>query len=248
MKNGLSGIIITKNEEHDIVGCLSSLAPLCQEIILVDSGSTDKTLDLAKKFSPKIFHHDWQGYGPQKQFALDQAAGPWVINLDADERLTPALMEEIRVKISDEGNPVQGYRIPFHHYFLGRRLRFGGMQGETHLRLFKKTGASYGRRPVHEGISVPEPIGYLKEPIEHTSYQSMEEYKKKREEYTDLIAKLKFDQGKRFHIWYHLRLPFEFILRYIFKLGFLDGKPGLIYAWISSVYVWMKFTKLKNFK
>jgi glycosyltransferase involved in cell wall biosynthesis len=111
---GLSVIIITRNEERDIEACLETVKNLAEEIILVDSGSTDRTIDRARAFTEKIFHRDWTGYSAQKQFALDKAAGPWVLNIDADERVTPTLQNEIR-EVLQKKTTFEAFDIPFHH-------------------------------------------------------------------------------------------------------------------------------------
>lgn len=245
MKNDLSVIVITRNEEKDIQDCLQSVAGIAQEIVIVDSGSTDKTLELARAHTQKIFHRDFTGYAAQKQHALDRAQGPWILNIDADERVSPDLAAEIQALLSAEPK-ANGFEIPYRHFFLGRRLRFGGLGGENHLRLFRKNGASYGNNSVHEGIAVPAPVESCRSPIDHTSYRDIEEYLRKCNEYTSLIAEQKYLKGERFHFWHHLRLPVEFLSRYIFKLGFLDGGPGFIYALLSSYYMWLKYLKLND--
>lgn len=245
--NGLSIIVITRNEEQDIEGCLSSVKALASEIILVDSGSTDRTIEIASRFTQKIFRNEWKGYGAQKQFALDKAMGPWVLNIDADERVTPALAEEIRFLLAANSEPkLNGYRIPFRHFFMGKPLRFGGVRGETHIRLFLKASSTYGKKDVHEGIEVGGEVGQLKGAIDHHSYASFGEYLEKCNEYTSTIAANKWKAGKRFHWWHHFRLPYEFVVRYGIKLGFLDGEAGLTYALLSSYYVWLKFLKLQD--
>jgi glycosyltransferase involved in cell wall biosynthesis len=245
---GLSVIVIALNEEHDIEGCLESVREIAEEIIVVDSGSEDRTVEISRKYTDRIFHNIWTGYGPQKQFALDQAKGPWVLNIDADERVSDKLRDEIRKKLA--GNTHESgenaYDLSFHHYFLGRRLRFGGVQGESHVRLFRKDRAAYGKTKVHEGIEVAPPIGRLSGTIDHFSYRDVSDYLKKCNWYTSLSAGEKFSNGERFAVWHHLRLPWEFIVRYIFKLGFLDGEAGLTYALLSSYYVWLKFVKLRD--
>lgn len=243
----LSVIIITRNEEADIRACLESVKELSADIVVVDSGSTDQTLAIAKEFTDRIYSNAWNGYGPQKQYALDKAKGPWVLNIDADERVSPALAEEIRAMLND--NPqANGFDIPFRNYFLGKALHFGSGRCESHVRLFKKEKASYGDKKIHEGIRVTPPIRKLKNVITHHSYKTIDEYKNKREEYTTLIAQEKFDHGERFHFWHHLRWPYEFLVRYVLKLGFLDGQNGFRYAVLSSTYVWMKFAKLKQWE
>ncbi len=247
--SNLSVIVIVKNEEHDIAAGLDSVAGLAGEIVVIDSGSTDKTVDICKRYTTQVSFSEFKGYGPQKQAALNKAKGPWILNIDADERVTPELADEIRgllVGLPAEVSAKAGFDIPFRHFFLGKRLRFGGAAGEKHLRLFRKDKASYGKDEVHEGISVDGPIGRLKNPIDHYSYRNLDEYLDKRDRYTSLIAKKKYARGQRFHFWHYLRLPYEFIVRYVLKGGFLDGANGFLYAKLSSYYVWLKFSKLRD--
>ncbi|OVE77475.1 hypothetical protein BVX98_02715 [bacterium F11] len=244
--NQLSVIIITKNEERDIEDCLKSAKGLAGEIVIVDSGSGDRTLEICKRYTDQIYHRDWTGYSDQKQFALEKAKGPWILNIDSDERISPQLADEMRTVLLEdqEDNANDGYAIPFQHYFLGKRLRFGGAYGETHARLFKKEKARYGQDKIHEGIHIDGIIGKLSYPIHHYSYHSIDEYLEKCNEYTSLIAEKKFAKGERFHFWNHFRLPYEFVVRYFLKLGFLDGSKGLVYAILSSYYFWLKYLKL----
>ncbi len=240
----LSAIIITFNEERDLPGCLESLTGVVDEIVVVDNHSTDATRDIARRYTDKIFLKSFEGYGPQKQFALEQASGDWVLNIDADERLTPALAEEIKGLRKNADSCLGGYEIPFQVYFLGHRLRFGGCFSEWHIRLFQRHKACYGGKTIHEGIEVSGPLGRLKSAMRHESYQNFSEYLEKCSRYTGLIAHEKFSKGKRFHLWHHLRLPWEFLMRYVVKLGFLDGNAGLIYAMLSAYYAWLKHVRL----
>jgi glycosyltransferase involved in cell wall biosynthesis len=243
---GLSVIVIARNEERDLPGCLASVAGLASEIILADSGSTDATAEIARRAGAKVIFKEWQGYGRQKQAALDAAAGPWALNIDADERVSPELAAEIR-RLLEAAPSENGFHIPFRHYFLGRRLRFGRFSTETHLRLFKKSAARYGEAQIHEGIRVEGATGRVaRGHIEHLSYHDIHEYLDKCNRYTSMIARARYDAGQRFHPWHHARLPFEFLVRYVLKLGFLDGGPGLTYALLSSYYVWLKFLKLRD--
>lgn len=239
----LSAIIITKNEQRDLPGCLESLKGVADEIVVVDSRSTDRTREVAESHGAIVFERDWHGYGPQKQFALGQTTGDWVINLDADERLTPKLAAEITALLKTTPD-VNGYEIPFRLYFLGRRLRFGGAWREKHLRLFRRDKGHYAGKDIHEGIEVREPLGRLRHPVRHESYKDFDEYLEKCARYTRLIARDKYRQGKRFHVWHHLRLPWEFLARYILKGGFLDGNAGFIYAALSAYYAWLKHVRL----
>ncbi len=239
----LSAILIVRNEERDLPGCLESLRGVADEIVVVDSGSTDRTVEIARGFGARVIHRDFAGFGPQKQFALEQATGEWVINIDADERVSPALAQDIRAALS-AGPAVNGYEIRFHNLFLGRRLRFGGHWSEWHLRLFRRDKAHYEGRDIHEGISVAPPRGRLRGPILHESYTNFAEYLEKCNRYTGLIARDKYRKGRRFHFWNHARLPWDFFCRYVLKLGFLDGNAGLIYAVLSAYYTWLKLVRV----
>jgi len=241
----LSVIIITCDEEADIGGCLESVTDIAGEIIVVDSGSKDQTLAICQKYTQKIYSEAWPGYSAQKQFALEKAQGKWILNIDADERVSPPLKEELVKLLSGQTNHLKsGYQIPFKHHFLGQMMRFGGALGETHIRLFQKSNSSYGQDPVHEGVRVQGNLSCLKNPIIHFSYKNLTEYLTKCNEYTTLIAEKKYESGARFHFYHHLRLPYEFFVRYFLKLGFLDGNKGLLYALLSSYYMWLKYMKL----
>jgi hypothetical protein len=165
------------------------------------------------------------------------------LNIDADERVTPALAEDIRA-ILRGGTSFAGYDIPFRLFFMGRRLRFGRGARETHLRLFRRDKSNYPAHPVHEGVAVDGPVGRLSGAIDHHSYRNFSEYLAKCDEYTGLIAARKRAAGGRFSPWMHLRLPAEFFVRYVVKGGFLDGSAGFAYAVLSSVYAWLKHARL----
>jgi glycosyltransferase involved in cell wall biosynthesis len=239
----LSVIIIAKNEERDLPACLDGLRGLADEIVLVDGCSTDRTREIGSSAGARVFTRAWEGYGPQKQFALEQAKGDWVLNVDADERVTPFLAAEIRSLL--EGNPAAaGYEIPFHLFFLGRRLRFGRGAREVHLRLFRREKARYPARPVHEAVEVEGPVGRLTGVVEHHSYRDFSEYLRKCDEYTALLAAKKRAAGMRFSAWMNFRLPWEFFVRYVVRGGFLDGNAGFTYAVLSAVYAWLKGARL----
>ncbi|MFH1239386.1 MAG: glycosyltransferase family 2 protein, partial [bacterium] len=180
----ISACIITKNEENDIRDCLESIT-WADEIILVDDGSTDKTLEIARQFTDKIYQQAWLGYGKQKQLAVDKASGEWILSIDADERVTPELAEEIQLiahsssatsASADKQLTVNGYEIPFRFYFLNHLMRFGGCGREKHLRLFKKAKGRFDEQAIHEGIMVEGEISQLKNYMLHFSYQDKEEY------------------------------------------------------------------------
>jgi glycosyltransferase involved in cell wall biosynthesis len=239
----LSAILIVRNEERDLPACLESLRGMAQEVIVVDSGSTDQTVSIAKEFGARVIHREFAGFGPQKQFALEQVTGEWVLNIDADERLSPALREEMTVVLSGEPS-VHGFYLRFQNVFFGHRLRFGGLWNEKHLRLFRRDQAHYVGKEIHEGISVVPPLGRLRGRVLHESYKNFSEYLDKCNRYTGLVARDKFRKGRRFSLWNHARLPWEFLVRYFLKLGFLDGNAGFIYAALSSYYTWLKLVRV----
>ena len=240
----ISVVVIVRNEEKHIESCLASVRDIADEIIIMDNYSTDTTVEKCKKYTNKIFQQEFKGFGQQKQDAVLKASHEWVLQIDADEQVSSALEQEINQWKQIDASAMSGYSIPFHFYFMNHRMRFGGCAPEKHIRLFRKSKASYQSKTIHEGIVISGNISTLKNPITHYSYESFAEYLEKCNRYTTLIAREKYAQKKRFHFWHILRLPVEFIIRYIVKLGFFDGVPGLIYALLSSYYALMKHLKL----
>lgn len=240
----LSAVIIVHNEEKQIADCLEQIKHIVDEIVILDSFSTDKTIEICKRYTTKIFQQEFKGFGEQKQDAVNKSSHDWILQIDADERLSPALIRELSEwkKLTDVA--YAGYVIPFHVYFMGKRMRFGGCSGEFHVRLFNKKCAHYGKKKIHEGIQINGLTGIMNNHILHESYASFDEYFRKSNIYTSLIAQEKYETGRRFHVWQIMRFPFEFIVRYVIKLGFLDGFPGFVYALISSYYAVMKHLKL----
>ena len=242
----LSAVLIAKDEELDLPGALDSLRGLADEIVvLVDTASSDKTEAIARERGAKVALRPFDNYAGQKQAALELAAGEWVISIDSDERISSALAEEIRQLFSVSSVPkFVAFIIPFEIRFLGQVLRWGGLGHEKHLRLFRRDRGRFVGGALHEGIEVQGPIGKLRSPIEHTPYKDLADYKAKLETYTTLAAQKRFAAGRRAPIWRHLLLPGEFLLRAVVKLGFLDGKAGLIWAGLSAFHSWLKYAKL----
>lgn len=239
----LSAFIIAKNEAGDITGCLESLQGLADEIVVVDDHSTDATVELCRRFDARIFQRRLESFGAQKQYALDQTTGDWLLSIDADERVTPALAQEIRSKLS-ESHPADGYKIRRNNYFLGTRLRFGGVGSDWVLRLFKRGSGQLRRVKVHEGIIVEGRVEKLREPLDHFSYASLQEYLEKCNHYTTLAAQDLWTRPRRFSYWAHLRLVWELLVRVVLKGAWLDGHPGLIYAMLSAYAAWLRAIKL----
>lgn len=226
----LSIIIITKNEESNIRRCLESVQ-WADEIILVDSGSTDNTLAIAKEFTNKIFTEaDWQGYGIQKQRALSHATKDWVLNLDADECVDESLKQAL-VNVM-QSNKADAFRIPIRMCFYNKPMRYSSSP-TRHIRLFKREGATYSSDVVHEKIVLPATtkIGQLKEPILHHCYKDISHLLTKINRYSSYSAKIRLDKNKSSNlVKAMIGSSWMFFRCYFIKRGFLDGKEGFLLA------------------
>lgn len=236
--------LITRNEAHDLPLCLESVKGLTAETVIVDSGSTDNTIELARSLGAKVEEHEFDGYAPQKNRALDMASHNWVLHLDPDERLTSELKAEIAELFKNSEPACDAYNIPYANFFLGKQLRHGGMGSEKHIRLFRRDKARFGGGLVHEGIEVNGTTGLLQNRIEHNSYPTLEEYFEKFNRYTTFAAEKMHQSGKKFSALKVLAVPYEFAKRYILRFGFLDGFAGLVWAAVSAFYVFVKYAKL----
>ena len=239
----ISLFVITRNEEAKIGRCIASAKDLVSEVIVVDAYSKDRTLEIAAKAGAQVFRRAFDGFTTQKNFALSKVSSPWALNLDADETLSPELKEQIRTALKDTSH--SGFNIAFSNYFLGKRMKHSGLNHEYHIRLVRTNKAHYEGGLVHEGLKVKGTIGTLKAPIRHYSYDTIESYFRKFNKYTSLAAQQMHKNGRRFSLLFVLiTIPFEFIKRYILKLGFLDGLRGFLWSSFSAFYVFVKYMKL----
>lgn len=239
----LSLFIITKNEGDKIADCIESAKNICDEIIVCDSNSTDDTVQIAKKLGAKVIQHEFIGFADQKNYALSQCTGDWVLSLDADEVLTKELAEEIS-KIPDDSE-FSGFEIHRANYFLGKRMNFSGLDNEYILRLIKNGSGQYKNVLVHEGLEITGKTKRLKNEMLHYSYSDLDNYFNKFNKYTSLAARDLIEKGRKFSFLGTIfRLPFEFMKRYFLELGFLDGMRGFIWASCSTFYVFVKYIKL----
>ena len=243
MPEKISLFIIAKNEEANIQACILSAKNLVSEVIVVDGFSEDKTFQIAQTLGAKTFRRAFDSFTNQKNFALNLVTHPWALNLDADETLSPALCEEIRRTVEQTSHA--GFYIPFSNYFLGKQMKHSGLNKEYHLRLVRKDKAHYEGGLVHEGLKVDGSLGHLQHLISHHPYNSLEGYFNKFNKYTTLAARQMYQNGRKFHFLpVLLRLPFDFLKRYILKLGILDGMRGFLWAALSAFYVFVKYMKL----
>ena len=239
----LSLFIITKNAEKTLPICLESAKGLVNEIIIVDSLSEDNTIKIAEEYGAKIWKRPFKNFQDQKQFALEQCSGEWVLSLDADEALSTELKEEIH-KVIYAKQTKSIYLIPEKVTFLGRKMKYSGLTGKLHERLGKRKEVHFAGGLVHERLVSTGPIGCLKGYFLHTPYINLEHYLDKYNKYTTMGAKNLYDSGKKFHYFNLLRQPIDFIKIYILHLGILDSWQGFLWAWLSSTYPTVKYAKL----
>lgn len=249
----LSVALAVHNEQDTIVDCLRSIASFADEIVVVDGASTDTTVKLVKEFTDKIIQTDNPAlFHINKQKALDACSGEWILQLDADERIPEALHKEILRTIEDPQG-AHGFYIPRRNYFWGHCMKKGGQYPDYVIRLVKK---GYGRFPcksVHEQIAVDGKVGYLKEPMDHLSYRTKEDYWKKADTYTTLTAleMEKHHVPKTIMSWttYTLLYPVKTFFSLFFRhLGFMDGWYGLVFAYWSSLHHPIAYKKYVHMK
>jgi glycosyltransferase involved in cell wall biosynthesis len=239
----VSVVLVTKNEENNIREALQSIAGV-SEIIVVDDFSTDKTVEICREFTEKIFQLEWKGYAAQKQKAIDLAGGPWIFLLDADERFTKPLFEEVKRIVAQKGE-YAGFFVPRRNFFLGRWIRHGGWWPDYTLRLFRKDTAHIEARKVHEKVITSGKAGFLENPLEHFTYRTVSDYLKKMDIYATLSAEELKDKGTKSGIMTMcIHSFFTFLKMYFFRLGFLDGIHGFILAVLYSYYTFLKYLKL----
>jgi glycosyltransferase involved in cell wall biosynthesis len=239
----ISAVIITKNEELNIVRTVKSL-DFCDEIIIVDSGSTDTTVALCKNLGCTVFFREFDMYGLQKQYAVALAKNDWVLAIDADELVTPKLKQEIIQLFSEPMPDVAGFNLPRSLVFLGHTFRFSGQHKRPYLRFFNKQYGTFNNKSIHEGVEINGVIKPLHNILLHYSYKSISDYLVKFNKYTTLAGQAIYKEGKKkSRISCMFRFPTTFIKIYLIKGGFLDGYAGFIWALLSSVYPVIKYAK-----
>jgi len=238
----LSVVVITCNEEANIGRLLESTRPADEHIVL-DGGSTDRTLEIAHGFGARTFTEEWKGYSAQKNSAIAKASGDWVLSLDADETVEPELMGEIR-HVIEHDSPVNGYYMPRKNYFLGRWIRHGGFYPDRKLRLFRRGRGRFVERPVHEVVQVDGPTGVLNHALVHNAYPTLEGYIQHMNRYASLGAEIVAARKGGFSFLNIVVNPLAtFVYNYFFRLGLLDGREGLLLNLYHSAYVSWKYAK-----
>jgi glycosyltransferase involved in cell wall biosynthesis len=239
----ITAIIPTLNEEIHIEDAIKSVS-FADEIIVIDSFSNDDTIALAKKQDVTIIQRVFDDYSTQKNFAIAKAKHEWIYILDADERVTPALREEILDCLKDPSDFV-GFHIHRTFYFAGKKINYSGFQHDKVIRLFRKDKCKYNGKIVHERIEAEGKVGFLKNKIEHYTYRSYDHFITKLNRYAALKAHILYNKNKRatfFHIL--IKPPFKFFIHYFIRLGFLDGFRGFILSVVLSYGVLARYIKL----
>ncbi len=238
----LSVTLITLNAAAQLEDCLKSVA-FADEIVVVDSGSTDGTVELARCHGARVVHQDWLGFGAQKQFAVMQAAHDWVLCLDADERVTPALQASIREALAAPA--CRAYRFPRCNRFLGRYLRHGEGYPDWSLRLFDRRHARWSDDAVHEKVVAAGEVGTLQGDLLHESAETLATYLTKQNRYTSLAAEDAVARGRRASATKVVLSPLlRFVKFYLVRGGFLDGLPGLVHVSIGCFNSFTKYAKM----
>uniref|UniRef100_A0A831U0J5 Glycosyltransferase family 2 protein n=1 Tax=Geobacter metallireducens TaxID=28232 RepID=A0A831U0J5_GEOME len=242
VENGISVIMIVYNEESVIAATLESVL-WADEIVVVDSGSTDRTPEICRSF-PKVrfIYQPWDGFGKQKNFALKHASNPWVFSLDADESVSPALAAEIRRVINSAA--CDGYVVKRKNFYGAQWIRHSGWWPDEVLRLFRRNAGRFSDRPVHESVELTGKVGRLENPIEHRSFHSVADFIKKADSYSTLGAELMCQKGYRSSATKAFTHGvYTFFKTYILRLGFLDGRAGLLIAASNAAGVFYRYMK-----
>ena len=244
--NTLSACIITFNEENNIRRCLDSVT-WCDEIVVLDSFSTDKTMEICKEYTDQLHQQEWQGYIHQRNRIRSLAKSKWVLFLDADEEVSVGMREQIRAELQRESNDTVGYTFPRLVFYLGKWIKHGEWYPDKKLRLFQRErGVSGGEEP-HDMVIVDGPVKALDGEIFHYTYDSISHHVAQMNRFSQISAEAKFKSGKGFR-WFDFlfRPPFRFFKSYVIKCGFLDGWHGMLIASISAFGVQVKYSKVRE--
>jgi len=242
--DALSVVVIACDEEERIGECLASVA-WADELLVVDSGSADRTVEVARAHGARVVTRPWPGYAAQKNFALGQAGCPWVLSLDADERLSPELAAEIRGTIAGAAPEVAGASMPRRTRYLGRWIRHGGWYPDRKVRLVRRGRGRWTGEHLHERLEVDGAVVALRGDLLHHTYRDIGEHLRTMDRYSTEAARGMRAAGRRGSLLATLaNPPLKFLKMYLLQRGFLDGAPGLLVAVLGSYYVFLKHAKL----
>lgn len=238
----ISAIIITLNEESKIRNALEGIKGLADEIVVVDSGSSDKTVEIARNLGAKVYIRKFDNFANQKNFALSKASGEWILALDADEEIPQELAQEIKEAVKN--GIYNGYLMPRRNFILGKEIKYSRWSPDKHIWLWKKNSGKWVG-DVHEEVLVVGKVGELKNSKMHRSHKTIGSFMQANALYSTLEAKSLFKKGVRFSLWKMLwQTVFEFFLRFVYKLGLLDGKQSFALCYLMGVYKLTVYIKL----
>lgn len=240
----VSACVTTFNEEHNIRRCLGSLR-WCDEIVVVDSFSTDRTIELCKEFTDRVYQHEWLGYIGQKNLIRKMASHDWILFVDADEEVSPGLREEIQRELAANDGAIVGYEFPRMVNYIGRWIRHGEWYPDIKLRLFRKDRGTSGGQEPHDQVFVNGDVKRLSGQLYHYTYDGLHDHLETMNRFSSITAQEKFRAKSRFR-WtdFLLRPPFRFFKAFVMRGGFLDGRRGFLIALVSAFGVCMKYAKL----
>jgi glycosyltransferase involved in cell wall biosynthesis len=239
----LSVVIVTRNEEDRIRDCLASVA-WADEIVVVDAESGDKTAAIAREFTDRVLLRAWDGFAAQKNFGIEQARGEWVLSLDADEQVEPALRDEIEATLAS-GDACDGYRVARRNIMWGRWIRHGGLYPDWQVRLFRRARGRFTDLAVHESVRVDGRVGRLHAPLLHKSYRDVGDFLRRAERYATLAAEEWARRAQPFRRHRLVTAPLaRFLSMYVVRRGFLDGWRGFLLAVLYAYYVFIRSVKI----
>ena len=243
-KETVSAIVVCFNEEDNIAQCLEGLR-WCDEIVVVDSFSTDRTPEICRRYTDRVIQHEWPGYREQKAFALRQTTKDWILAVDADERVTAELRQEIQDALNRNGDKYAGYSMPRLVYYLCRWWPRGGWYPDYTVRLFRRERGRWGGTDPHDRVLVDGEVCRLKNPLHHFSYRNIDDHFQRINRYTSISSRELKKKGGHWRLSDALLRPaVRFLKFYILKRGFMEGFAGFYVAVSAAVYVFLKYVKL----
>ena len=242
----ISAVIITFNEEHRLEPALKSLQGVVKEVIVVDGGSTDGTVKLAKRYRCRVQVRPWTNYADQKNYADSLASSPWILSLDADERVSDDLRRDIMERSGVEPD-CAGFSIPRQVFYLGRWIRHSGWYPDRRVRLFRREAGRWDGEYVHENLAVTGRIERLEGALEHFTYRNIADHVARINKFSELGAQKLYAKRKKCR-WYHLLFlpPGRFLKSYLLKAGILDGFPGLVISVLNGYAIFIRYAKLRE--
>ena len=241
----ISGTIIARDEERNIARAIQSLG-FCDEVIVVDSGSSDQTIEIAESLRARVLKNQWPGYAAQKNFAADSASNDWVLSIDADEAVSPKLATEI-AGLKENALSFAGYDFPRLARYCGRWIRHSGWYPDRKVRLYRRDAGRWVGDYVHESVRLSGPVGHLNGDLLHYTCDNLQQHRTNLERYTDLAALEIRSTGRSVPAWRLVLGPgFSFVKSYLLQLGFLDGREGFTIARMAALYAFLKNSKARH--